>query len=79
MQTAPKYSKIELITKYNLNQTTKLVEEEFITFEDCGMFISGDHLIIVQDVKDNTGETNTATEGTVFNLVNIKQYKTYAQ
>jgi hypothetical protein len=78
MNTAPKYSKIELITKNNLNQSTSLIEENLLTFEDCGMFISGDFLIIVEDTKDETGETNTVTEGTVFNLTNIKQYKTYA-
>ena len=68
MNTAPKYSKIELITSGG----------QLISFEDCGMFISGNHLIIVEDVKDETGETNTVTEGSVFNLTEIKQYKTYA-
>ena len=79
MNTAPKYSKIEIITTGNLNRETSLVEENLLTFNDCGMFISGDHLIIVEDVKDETGELNTVTEGTVFNLTRIKQYKTYAQ
>jgi hypothetical protein len=74
MQQAPKYSKIELILgSNNVNDPQPLV-----THEDCGMFISGDNLVIVEDVKDNTGETNTVTEGTVYQLKNVKQYKTYA-
>jgi len=72
MQTAPKYSKIELIIEEGV------ISKDLITHEDCGMFISGDNLIIVEDVKDETGETNTVTEGTIYQLKNVKQYKTYA-
>ena len=72
MQTAPKYSKIELIIEEGV------ISKDLIIHEDCGMFISGDNLIIVEDVKDETGETNTVTEGTIYQLKNVKQYKTYA-
>ena len=74
MNSAPKYSKIELII---FKPQIAVMEEELLEFEDCGMFMTGDHLIIVEDSRDDSGEKNQSTEGTVFPLNNIKKYKTY--
>lgn len=77
MNSAPKYSKIELIISNDSMSAGKITPEDLITFNDCGMFMTGDHLIIVEDSRDESGQNNQATEGTVFPLNNIKKYKTY--
>ncbi len=77
MNTAPKYSKIELLIfnegyeKNDLRSTTR------VSFLDCGMIISGDHLIIVMDDKDELNHSLTTT-GRIFNLKDVSGYKTYA-
>lgn len=70
-QTVPKYSKVELIISKGL------CDDEFEEYEDCGMVITGNHLVIVLDLRDETGETNASTEGIIYKLNEIKRYKTY--
>lgn len=68
MQTAPKYGTIELGLKGK--------DKEVLSFQDCGMFISGDHLVIVIDTKDSIQNTQTS-QGNIFSLSDLVYYKTY--
>ena len=67
MQTAPKYSKIELIDNR---------DAEPIIHKDCGMFITGEKLVIVIDTNDSI-QAQTISEGIVYDLNKIHSYKTY--
>lgn len=67
MQTAPKYSKIEII----FND-----ERDMAIHNDCGMFISGNKLVIVEDTNDSILNTQV-TEGIIYDLDVVGKYKTY--
>ena len=72
---APKFGKVELLFKSTTNDpinTTKLI------FEDCGLMITGDHIVVIIDEKDEMNNTLTST-GNVFNLRELQAYKTHAQ
>jgi hypothetical protein len=67
MQSAPKYSKIEL---FDTNG------ELLKTHEDCGMFITGEIFVIVEDSNDSV-QNNQVSEGILYNMRDISRYKTY--
>jgi hypothetical protein len=70
--TAPKFGKVELLTKSgNVSRTLE-------TFEDCGLMITGDYIIVILDEKDDINNTLTSI-GSIFNLKDIVSYKTYAK
>jgi hypothetical protein len=69
--TAPKFSKVELLVKENIGLTKK-------TFEDCGLMITGDYIIVILDEKDDINNSLTST-GKIFNLKEIDSYKTHAK
>jgi len=71
MQGAPKFSKVELILKDGENR-------DIIEYVDCGMVITGDYIIIVEDEKD-IEETTTNSTGTIYHINEIAQYKTHAK
>lgn len=77
MNTAPKYSKIELLIKNEGYRDTDLKSTTKIEFLDCGLVISGDHLIIIIDERDDINNSLTST-GRIFNLKEISAYKTHA-
>lgn len=77
INTAPKYSKIELLVKNEGYRDTDLRSTTKIEFLDCGLIISGDHLIIVIDERNDINNSLTST-GRIFNLKEISAYKTYA-
>jgi hypothetical protein len=70
--TAPKFGKVELLIKTGINSITK---EEF---EDCGLMITGDYIIVILDDKDDINNTLTST-GNIFNLKDVQSYKTHAK
>jgi hypothetical protein len=76
--TAPKYSKVELLIKNEGYRDTDLIPTTKIEFLDCGLIISGDHIIVVIDERDDINNSLTST-GRIFNLKEIYAYKTYAQ
>lgn len=77
--TAPKYSKVELLINNNeVHRDTDLRSTTKIEFLDCGLIISGDHLIIVIDERDDINNSLTST-GRIFDLKEISAYKTYTQ
>jgi hypothetical protein len=77
INTAPKYSKIELLIKNEGYRDTDLRSTTKIEFLDCGLIISGNHLIIVIDERNDINNSLTST-GRIFNLKEISAYKTYA-
>ena len=71
---APKFGKVELLLKDKKDplSTTK------IEFDDCGLMITGDYLIVVIDEKDEIKHTLTST-GRIFDMKDVSAYKTHAQ
>ena len=73
MQGAPKYAKIEITWKPNSDQGETTSE-----FENVGMVVTADKIIIVSDTHDSV--TNMLkTEGQVFELSHMKSYRTYKE
>lgn len=70
MQGAPKFGKVELIVKEG-NNLKKL------EYDDCGMVITGDYIIIVEDEKDDV-ETSTTSTGTIYHMSEVSKYKTHS-
>lgn len=75
MNTAPKFGKIELLLYSDLKDKTLTTS---ISYEDCGIMITGDYLIIVIDERNDINNTNTST-GKIYHLSEVKAYKTHAQ
>lgn len=69
--TAPKFGKVELLVRENLGLTKK-------SFDDCGLMITGDYIIVILDEKDELTHTLTST-GKIFQLKDIDSYKTHAK
>lgn len=72
MQGAPKYKKIILTWRPELGSTEETTSE----FEDCGMVLTADKIIIVKDTHDSV-DNLLSTEGSIFELSDLKSYKTY--
>lgn len=70
--TAPKFGKVELLVKTVGNSRT------LETFDDCGLMITGDYIIVILDEKDDINNTLTST-GNIFNLKDIVSYKTHTK
>ena len=73
---APKFGKVEILLKgdsmdKSVNALTKL------DFDDCGVMITGDYIIVILDEKDEVNNTLTST-GKIFHLSKIDSYKTHA-
>lgn len=71
MHVAPKFGKVELLLKEGSS-----IKKE--TFDDCGMIITGDYLIIVEDSKEDINTTTTSV-GTLYHLKEIHSYKTHSK
>ena len=75
---APKFSKVELLIKnkdYSKGNSTSITK---IEFDDCGLMITGDYIIVILDERDEINKMNTST-GRIFNMHEISAYKTYGQ
>ena len=66
MQGAPKYNKIEIKWRTGITDT----------FEDCGMVLTADKIILVTDSIDSV-ENLHKTQGLVFELSDMESYATY--
>lgn len=71
MQGAPIFGKVELWVKVSSN----IIKEEYT---DSGMVITGNYLIIVENETADAESTVTST-GTLYELSNIKKYRTHAK
>jgi len=74
MQGAPKFGKVELLIKDGKNGEFRTKVE----YDDCGMVITGDYIIIVIDEKNDVETTETST-GKIYHMDNIDSYKTHAK
>ena len=72
MQGAPKYAKIILTWHPEMGPNGETISE----FEDCGMVLTSDKLIIVKDSHDSISNM-LKTEGLVFELNNLISYQTF--
>jgi hypothetical protein len=72
--TAPKFGKVELL----LRKTKESLSSERVEFNDCGLMITGNYIIIILDERNDVNNTLTST-GNIFNLENVISYKTHAQ
>lgn len=72
--TVPKFGKVELLLKDPNNgiSCTKL------EFDDCGLMITGDYIIVITDEKDEPNHTLMST-GKIYNMKDVTAYKTHAQ
>jgi hypothetical protein len=70
--TAPKFSKVELLIKKDINSVVKE------TFEDCGLMITGNYIVVILDEKDEINNSLTST-GKIFDLRVIDSYRTHAK
>lgn len=76
INTAPKFGRIELLIKNEGYNDKDLRSTTRIQFLDCGLVITGDHIIIVIDEKDESSNSSTST-GRIFSLKDVSAYKTY--
>jgi hypothetical protein len=77
MNRAPKFGKIELLIKQPKTSDKGIQPTERIEFLDSGLMITGDHIIVVIDERDELNNTLTST-GKIFNLNDIVAYKTHS-
>jgi hypothetical protein len=77
MNRAPKFGKIELLIKQPKTSDKSIQPTERIEFLDSGLMITGDHIIVVIDERDELNNTLTST-GKIFNLNDIIAYKTHS-
>lgn len=73
--TAPKFGKVELLIKSDQKKSMSNVK---LTFNDCGLMITGDYIIVIIDERDEINQTLTST-GKIFPLKDVEAYKTHAQ
>lgn len=69
---APKFNKVELLLSNN--DSLSVIKEEF---NNCGLMITGDYIIIT---TDETTEINHSliNTGNIFNLKNVLSYRTHS-
>ena len=71
----PKFGKVELLLKTDPKNPLLTTN---ISFDDCGLMITGDYIIVILDERDENLRTLTST-GKIFPLKDIDSYKTHAQ
>lgn len=79
---APRYSRIEINFKENagskiLNEIINSSSESTKTFEDCGLMITGDFLLVIEDNINEIPDSIKCTKTHIFPLVQINNYKIF--
>jgi hypothetical protein len=69
---APKFNKVELLLTQN-NELSVIKEE----FNNCGLMITGDYIIITTDETTDINHS-LITTGKVFNIKNVISYRTHS-
>ena len=75
--TAPKFSKVELLLKESMI-TKGLPSVTRLEYLDCGLMITGDYIIVIIDERDDINNSLTST-GKIYPMKDIVSYKTHAQ
>jgi hypothetical protein len=70
-----KFEKVELLLK---TQGSDLSSTTNIRFEDCGLMINGDYIIVIKDERDEINNILTST-GKIFPLKDVVAYKTHSK
>jgi hypothetical protein len=70
----PKFGKVELLIKNS--DVDDLPSVTKIEFDDCGLMITGDYIIVVIDERDEIKNTVTST-GKIFNMKEVQSYRTH--
>ena len=73
MNKAPKFGKVDLLIKSKKDTYST----SLISFEDCGLMITGDYIIVIIDENNEIEHTLTST-GKIYHLSEIASYKTHA-
>jgi hypothetical protein len=75
--TAPKFGRVEILVKTEgpTKGSISIIKQ---TFDDCGLMITGDYIIVIIDERDEINNTLTST-GKIFSLKNIDSYRTYSK
>lgn len=88
-QKTEKFGKVELLLKEKdtfkymggdliPKPPKKTVSTEKLTFEDAGLVLSGNYLIVILDEQSDIQTTNSST-GQIFSLADIKSYKIHSK
>jgi hypothetical protein len=78
--TAPKFSKVELLIK-KVVDTKGFPAFPSVTrleYLDCGLMITGEYIIVIIDERDEINNSLTST-GKIYPMKDIVSYKTHAQ
>lgn len=73
MNMVPKFKKVELLIKDIMNNV-ELPSVTKIEFNNCGLMITGDYIIITIEESNSNEKTNV---GRIFHLSEVSAYKTY--
>lgn len=77
----PTFRKVELLLRTNSEKKLKgevdIQSIEKVEFENCGLMITGDYIILVTDDRDKQTKKLQST-GRIFNLSQVSAYKTHA-
>jgi hypothetical protein len=75
---AKKYKKIELLFKDSSSSSRDklFVPTTKLSYEECGMYITGETLVIVKDIL-NQEDNSISNEGWIYPLKELTAYKTY--
>lgn len=71
---APKFGKVELLLK---SKGFDSLSTTVISFEDCGLMITGDYIIVILDETDEIKKKVTST-GKIYSLKDVTSYKTHS-
>ena len=88
MITAPTYSKITLLVKTNYYKRSLLTEEDdiisdelpstvVVEYEDCGMIITGDYIIIAQEQNKDDKTKEKFTDNKIYNINEVESFRLY--
>jgi hypothetical protein len=88
MITAPTYSKIVLLVKTNYYKRSILTEEDdiisdelpstvVVEYEDCGMIITGDYIIIAQEQNKDDKTKEKFTDNKIYNIDEVESFRLY--
>ena len=91
MITAPTYSKIILLVKTNYYKKTLLTEDDdndtitsdlpstaVVEYEDCGMVITGNYIIIAQDKNKDDKTKQKFTDNKIYQIDEVDSFRLYS-
>jgi hypothetical protein len=75
MNTVPKFGRVELLLK-RPSDNSDIPNIELLKFEDCGLMITGDYIVVIVDERDEKNSSISST-GKIFNLNQVDSYRTH--